>query len=157
MNECYKKIISINASIEDAKLRYRQRQLIDEDMLEFLSEDDLKRYIAACNYEKTEYIKDNIGRFKDELSFEVSTEDKKLIRKIITLKECIPGELHKCIGCPCLENDYPNCHKCIFYESCTFGSSPYPSECDETDCYRTFSWMKEHEEIVKEALQKILG
>lgn len=153
MNDSYKKLMSLNSSIKDAKSRYGQRQLIDEDIPEFFSKDDLDRYIAACNYEKTEYIKDNIDSFKDELRSNVSQEDKKLIIKIKTLKECMPNEFHKCIGCPCLENDYPSCHRCVFYESCISGNSPYPSECNESDCYRAFGWIMANEEALKNAIQ----
>ncbi len=155
MNKFCEKIASINSAIEDAKLRFKNEELFEEDILEFFHEEDLNRYITEHNYEKTEFIKENIDQLKVNQYSNITSEDKELITKIIVLMDCIPSDFHKCIGCPCLENDYPSCHKCIFYQNCISGNRVYPNECYESDCYRTFAWMNENEEIVKKALNQL--
>lgn len=129
-----------NSAVEGAKERFKNKEMVDNN-LEFLDEIDLQRYIDSCNYEKVEMIKDYLNSH-DVLIEDLNDEDKELIKKIIRLMKLLPKNLHKCIGCPCLENDYPHCENCSFQESCLSGNSPYPDECIENDCRYAFEYLK---------------
>lgn len=137
--EIYEEINRFNIMIEDAKQRYINKDVID-GMLEFHDELDLQRYIDSCNYEKTEFIKEYFDNRETNIE-KLNDDDKKLIKKIMLFKKFLPEEMHKCIGCPCLEYDYPQCENCSFQDSCLSGNPVYPDECDESQCFRTFEYM----------------
>lgn len=136
-------IMKYNVMIQDAKKRYMNNEQVIDGVREFFTELDLQRYVDSCNYEKVEFIKEHCS---EEINIEgLDDIDKEMVAKIMKLKAILPEEMHKCIGCPCLENDYPQCENCSFQESCLSGNSPYPNECDENDCFYTFKYLQSKE------------
>lgn len=140
-NEIIDEINSFNMAIIEAKKRYINNEKFNNS-LEFSNEIDLQRYIDSCNYEKVEVIKKYLNSSEIHIE-ELNDDDKEIITKISSLMKLLPTQMHKCIGCPCLENDYPQCEKCSFQDSCLSGNSPYPDECNESDCLNTFRYLDE--------------
>lgn len=134
-------INKFNLMIIDAKQRYINKEKIDDDVLEFPTELELQRYIDSCNYEKVEFVKEHCVDEENNIE-ELCDDDKEIIKKVKRLMKLLPKEMHRCIGCPCLEYDYPQCESCSFQDSCLSGNSPYPNECDESNCYNTFEYLK---------------
>lgn len=134
-------IRNFNMDIIESRKRYLRKEKINE-ALKFHGEIDLERYIDSINYEKVEaikaYLKDNIDINIEDLSI----DDKKMVEKILFLIKTLPKYMHKCIGCPCLENDYPKCDLCSFKASCLSGNAPYPDNCVENDCFTTFKYLE---------------
>ncbi|MDT8718290.1 hypothetical protein IAI10_16605 [Clostridium sp. 19966] len=150
------KIEAINNDIKDAKIRYNQKEEVIDGCLEFKFQEDLLRYIDAQEYEKINVIK---NMYKDGQCMDsLPTEDQELVKEIEKLKKILPEELYKCIGCPCIENDFPNCYKCSFQISCSSGNNIYPDECTESDCYNSIEYgcIKIIGENIKESLYKNL-
>lgn len=140
-NKIIDKINSLNQSIIEAKQRYINKEKID-GALEFPFEIDLLRYTELCEYEKVEAIKEYLDNNNNiDINF-FDESDNEIFKKIFCFMKILPKEKHKCIGCPCLENDYPKCEKCSFQSSCLFGNTPYPNECSESDCFKTFDYLK---------------
>lgn len=125
-------ILKFNLEI-DASKEIIEHENLHEDEL-----NDVKRDIEFTTYEKVKYIKSFLNEVDTN---NLCENDKKLIQDIFDFKQALPEDMHKCIGCPCLENDYPNCHSCIFQISCLMGCYPYPNSCDESDCFKTFEYM----------------
>lgn len=129
-------------SIKEAKIsaqrNYEIQSISIGEALEYATEKVIKRYVALLDYKKTLLFKESI---KNGLKIDnLDPLDEEEFSRIENLIKEFPEKYHKCIGCPCNENDYPKCEECVFFEMCISGESVYPGECVEGDCYEFFEY-----------------
>ncbi|WP_113675839.1 hypothetical protein [Vallitalea guaymasensis] len=105
-------------------------------------------------YGMTEFIKSNMANLIDHID-ELTNSNKEIVLLIQVYLENLPEELHKCIGCPCYENDYPDCYKCNFYDDCIQQNYIYPKSCFHGDCNHIFNWMRENSSLIELKVKKI--
>lgn len=107
---------------------------------------------ALCSYDIASAIKIYLEQLISPHVWPTIPEShKQNILRIHELMTEFPEDMHQCIGCPCIEFDYPNCSSCPFLHDCLSGQPPYPKSCKEEYCFRTMHALTEHSLSLHEA------